>query len=181
MQSDVINHLTGEKTSESRNMLKEAARIARGNIKPVSELKSSNYQAIAFAGGFGTAKNLCNYASEGSRATLEADVKAILDPFLKQKKPVAALCIAPIIVALACKELGIKGVKLTLGDGSAKSAVSDLESFGASHVSCPRQDSILDEQNRIISAPAYMYDDATQADIFLCSQSLVRNLKRLLL
>ena len=41
-----------------RNVLVESARIARGNISPLSTLSATSYDAVVFPGGFGAAKNL---------------------------------------------------------------------------------------------------------------------------
>src|SRR6056297_1604866 len=52
-QIHVINHFTGKEMKESRNVLVEAARIARGDIKPLDELEMKDYDAIIIPGGFG--------------------------------------------------------------------------------------------------------------------------------
>src|ERR1700733_7066150 len=65
-QAGVTNHLTAQDTGEARNMLTEAARIARGKIKPLSELPNLDYHALIMPGGFGVAKNLCTFATEGA-------------------------------------------------------------------------------------------------------------------
>jgi enhancing lycopene biosynthesis protein 2 len=179
-QEEVVNHSTGLATAESRSMLDESNRIARGQAKALSSLNVHEFSGLAIAGGFGTAKNLCTYACDGSKAKLFPDVESVLLSFIKNSKPIAALCIAPLVIALAYQKLGVKGVTLTLGDGSAEKTVSDLESWGARHVICGRRSSLLDAKHQVITAPAYMYADATPADIFKCTESLVQTLCGLL-
>jgi enhancing lycopene biosynthesis protein 2 len=179
-QTEVINHRLGEPTGESRGILEEANRIARGRAKPLSSLNASEFSALVIPGGFGTAKNLCTYGRQGTNAILFPDVEETLLSFIKASKPIGVLCIAPLLVALAFKKLNLKGVQLTLGSGSAMNPISFIESLGAIHRVCGRQDSVLDTTYKVISAPAYMYDDATPADIFKCTESLVQTLHDLL-
>lgn len=177
----VVDHLTGqENAKESRNQLHEAARIARGRVSPISKLSVLAFDAVILAGGFGAAKNLCNYAFAGADARLETDVKTSLLPFLQQKKPLGALCIAPVILGLLCREAQVSGARLTLGDGSATSAVQAIESWGAQHVPTHRSEACVDEHFRLVSAPAYMFDDATPADVFGSAVALVSGIQTLL-
>ena len=112
-QTEVINHMTGEKVEESRNVLVEAARISRGNISDLRELKHADYDALFMPGGFGAAKNLSDFASRGSDMNVDHTVAEIIQEFHTAKKPIALACISPV---LAAKVLNDKGVKLTLGD-----------------------------------------------------------------
>jgi enhancing lycopene biosynthesis protein 2 len=178
---DVIDHLTSKVNAhESRNQLHEAARIARGRIQPISELKAGHYAAVVLAGGFGAAKNLCNYAFAGADARLEDDVKAALLPFIENHKPMGALCIAPVVLALLCREASIKGAQFTLGDGSAKDAVAAIESWGAKHKPTRPGEACVDKTYNLVSAPAYMFDDATPADVFASAVALVDGLTSLM-
>lgn len=178
---DVINHLTRqEKPSEQRNQLEEAARIARGAIKPISELNAEEFAAFAISGGFGVAKNLCNFAVAGREASLSADVREALLPFVTSKKPAAALCIAPVVLALLSREAGLSKTQLTLGSGAAKDAVAAIESWGSTHVPTRPGQACIDSANRFVSAPAYMFDDATPADVFASAEALVNGIASLL-
>jgi enhancing lycopene biosynthesis protein 2 len=177
---DVINHFNGQPLQSTRNQLEEAARIARGRIQPLSALKVENHSAVVVAGGFGVVKNLCNFAVAGREATLQADVRAALLPFMTAGKPCAALCIAPMVLALLCKEAGFKGAELTLGSGDARDAVAALEFWGARHVPTQPRQACVDTKYRLVTAPAYMYDDATPADIFASADALVKGLTNLL-
>lgn len=177
----VIEHRTfTEAQNETRNILTEAARIARGRISPISALRADDFDALAFAGGFGAAKNLCTFAFAGKDATLHADVKDALLPFLRAGKPVAALCIAPVLLALGARELGVRGARLTLGDGSGRDAVTAIQAWGASHVPTPVDQACVDETFRLVTAPAYMYDSATPADIFASATALTQGVRTLL-
>ncbi|MCF0207245.1 MAG: isoprenoid biosynthesis glyoxalase ElbB, partial [Bacteroidales bacterium] len=104
-QTEVISHIDGSKSSESRNMMTEAARIARGNIKPLGELNAAEFDALWIPGGLGAAKNLCSYFFEGANMKVAEDVEKAILAFNKSNKPIVALCIAPVIVA---KVLGAK-------------------------------------------------------------------------
>jgi len=177
----VVDHLNGrESAQEVRNQLHEAARIARGKVHPLSQLACDSFDAVVLAGGFGVAKNLCNFAFAGADAILEEDVKKALLPFLEKKKPLGALCIAPVVLALLCRESHIAGARLTLGDGSADAAVRAIESWGSQHSPTERTEACVDKTHRLVSAPAYMFDDATPADVFACATSLIAGVQSLL-
>ena len=175
-----INHFTGKEEGTPRNILTEAARIARGKVSSLSHLKADDFDALVFAGGFGAAKNLCNFAFAGQDATLQNDVKTALIPFFKAHKPIAALCIGPVVVALGAREAGITGIHLTLGDGSAVDAVRAVELWGAVHVPTAVDAACVDKLHRIVTSPAYMYDHATPADIFASATALVKDLQEVL-
>lgn len=95
----MINHLNGETTTETRNVLVESARIARGEVKDIVELKGEDYQAIILPGGFGAAKNLSDYAVNGPTFTVHEQVTRVLKEFHEQKKPIGAMCISPLLLA----------------------------------------------------------------------------------
>ena len=112
-QAHVVNHLNGEEdTTAERNALQESARIARGNVKPLSELAASEHDALLIPGGFGAAKNLCDFGFKGADMQVEPDVEQLLRDFRNKEKVIGLTCIAPIIAA---KVFGDEGVKLTLG------------------------------------------------------------------
>ena len=175
-----VNHFTGKEEGAVRNILTEAARIARGKVSSLAHLKADDFDAVVFAGGFGAAKNLCTFAYAGVDATLHTDVKHCLLPFFAAHKPIAALCIAPLIVALGAREVGLQGIEITLGDGSALEAVHAVEQWGAKHVSTPVDTACIDKTHRVVTAPAYMYDAATPADIFASATALVAGLQEIL-
>jgi len=112
-QTDVINHLTSQPSREKRNVLVEAARIARGRIRDVKTVKSNELDALIFPGGYGAAKNLCNFASKGSEASAHPDVIHLINNMVQAKKPIGAICIAPAILAAVFR--GKKKTRLTIG------------------------------------------------------------------
>jgi len=177
----VVSHLSGNGvTHESRSQIEEAARIARGKVMPLSALKADDYDAVVLAGGFGVAKNLCDFAFSGVDARLYDDVRSALLPFVQKRKVAAALCIAPVVLALLAREAGVRGVKLTLGSGEAIDAVKCIEAWGALHTPTRPGEACVDRENLMASAPAYMYDDATPADVFASAEALVREIDSLI-
>lgn len=156
-QAEVVDHLTGKPVAESRNMLVEAARIARGEIKPLSQLDPAAHAAVAFPGGFGAAKNLCTFARDGANCTVRPDVAAVIRSFHEQKKPIALVCIAPVIAAKVLgKSAGGPGCSITLGGpGDAATAAAAM---GATPVTKAVTEAHVDHANRILTTPAYMCD-----------------------
>jgi len=155
------NHLTKKPTGQQRNALQEAARIARGNIQPLEELKAQDFDALVFPGGFGAAIHLCNFAEKGSGGEIDPQVIRILKEFSESQKPIAAICIAPAIMALA---FGKKGVNVTIGEDAGTAA--EIEKTGAKHQNCAVEKFVVDQSNRIITTPAYMYGSAKPHQIF---------------
>jgi len=151
-QLHVVNHLTGEVAEgHQRNVLEESARIARGNIRDVREVSAGELDALILPGGFGAAKNLCDFAVAGPNCTVDTGVAALVQAVHAQDKPVAAVCIAPALIA---KVLGTEGPELTIGTDTETAEA--LESMGAHHVSCPVTEFVVDRERKLISSPAYM-------------------------
>ncbi len=150
-QKEVINHLTGEKTDETRNVLVEAARIARGNIKDINDVSADDLDALIMPGGFGVAKNFSTFLEKGAEADVIPEVKRLLVDLAKQGKPIGAVCISPVIVAAVLKE-----IHPTLTIGTDKDVASAIEAMGAKHLSCPVNEMVVDEEHKIVSTPAYM-------------------------
>jgi len=155
MQTKVYNHYKNQdEPNEKRNCLVEAGRIARGNIVKVSELKVSELDAAIIPGGYGAALNLSNFATSGADLQVEPTVATFLREMHSQGKPLAALCIAPPILAKILKEAGVKGAKITIGND--KQVASQIEALGQTHVNCPATSCVVDEKNKIVTTPAYM-------------------------
>ncbi len=150
-QAHVINHITGDEMNEKRNVLIEAARIARGNIKPLSEFKESDFDALLMPGGFGVAKNLCTFAFEGAECKINKDVEQAITSVHKAGKPIGALCISPVIVA---KILG--DVELTIGQD--KDTSQAIEKMGAKHKQTTHGEVVIDARNNVFTTPCYMLD-----------------------
>lgn len=167
----VTDPMTSQPTSESRNIMKEAARIARGHIKPLKELKADQFDAIAFPGGFGAALHLCTWAKNGSACDVNPEAKRVVNDFYMAEKPIAAICIAPALIA---KVLGEEGVTLTIGND--KATASEIAKTGARHENCAVTDFVTDREHRVISTPAYMYDDAKPFEVFTGVRKAIREL-----
>ncbi|MCH7471485.1 isoprenoid biosynthesis glyoxalase ElbB [bacterium] len=152
-QMHVVNHLSNEPAKgESRNVLTESARIARGEITALGEVDVAGYDAFIFPGGFGAAKNLCTFAIDGPDCTVHPHVARLIEEAHNARKVLAFICIAPVIAA---KVLGKStAAKLTIGDDPETAAA--ITSMGCEHVVCPVDEAIVDEANRVVSSPAYM-------------------------
>ena len=153
-QLHVINHLNGEEMDDyGRNVLVESARIARGDIKSISEVTESELDALIFPGGFGVAKNLSDYAMAGANCTVNPEVVRLTREVHKAGKPIGVMCIAPTMMA---KILNLDSLSADLTIGSDEKAASDIQSMGSNHISCPAQGVIVDKEKKIVSTPAYM-------------------------
>ncbi|MDK9362080.1 isoprenoid biosynthesis glyoxalase ElbB [Lelliottia wanjuensis] len=149
-QADVINHLSGESMSETRNVLIEAARIARGNIQPLAQASADELDALIVAGGFGAAKNLSNFASQGSECRVDDALKNLAQQMHAAGKPLGFMCIAPAMLP----KIFDFPLRLTIGTDIDTAEV--IEEMGGEHVPCPVEDIVVDEDNKIVTTPAYM-------------------------
>jgi enhancing lycopene biosynthesis protein 2 len=152
-QMHVVNHLTGEPAEgESRNVRVEAARIARGPVEDIADVKAGQLDALIFPGGFGAAKNLCTFAVDGPACTVNPDVARLTREMKAAGKPIGFICISPAMAAKIFEDEG--PVSLTIGhdEGTA----SAIEKLGQKHQACSVEDFVVDEQNKIVSTPAYM-------------------------
>jgi enhancing lycopene biosynthesis protein 2 len=149
---DVVSYLDGGETGEQRDIYAESARIARGDIKPLSEYWDDDYAALALPGGMGAARNLSSFAFDGASMKVDYLVeKAILDTHAAHQ-PILSMCIAPMVIA---RVLGGFGVKVTLGKADCQQALI-AKQFGAQPVACEPTEICVDELNRVITTPAYM-------------------------
>lgn len=155
-QMHVIDHSKGKEIAgESRNVLQESARIARGKIHPLAKLQPDDYDALVIPGGFGVAKNLSDFAVKGADCNVDEDFARVVRGFYEQGKPIGAICIAPAVVAAALK--GVAKPVLTIGDDADTAAA--IEAMGATHRNCDTDNFVYDEATRIASSPAYMRED----------------------
>jgi len=152
-QSDVVDHISGKAIGERRNVLRESARIARGQIADIAQARAADLDALVFPGGYGAAKNLCDFARAGADARPHPEVARLVREMHSARKPMAFLCIAPAIVASVFKGSGVK-TRLTIGkdEGTA----SALQAMGATHDPQPVDGVTVDKENRIVSTPCYM-------------------------
>lgn len=152
-QMHVVNHVTGQVSpNETRNVLAESARIARGQIKALHEAKARDFDAVILPGGFGSAKNLCDFAVKGPDCQVNPEVERFLREFHDAGKPIGLICISP---AIGAKLFGQEGVELTIGDDAG--TASALEKLGAKHVKRAVTDIHVDGVRKVVTTPAYMY------------------------
>lgn len=149
-QADVLNHLTGEKMVESRNVLVEAARIARGEIQALGQARFETLDALVVPGGFGAAKNLSNFASQGAECVVDPSLKALAQAMHAAGKPLGFICIAPAMLP----KILPPPLRLTIGTDIDTAEI--IEEMGGEHVPCPVDDIVVDEDNKVVTTPAYM-------------------------
>jgi enhancing lycopene biosynthesis protein 2 len=153
-QAVAINHLTRSPVEgTSRNVLVESARIARGNITDLAQVSAAQIDGLIFPGGFGAAKNLCNFADKGADCTVNPEVDRLAGEMLKAGKPIGAICIAPAMLA---RVVGRHGVHPRMTIGNDKATAAAMEQMGTRHVDCPCESFVVDEANKIVTTPAYM-------------------------
>jgi enhancing lycopene biosynthesis protein 2 len=151
-QRQVVNHLTQQvEKAENRNVLVESARIARGAIVSLDQLMASEIDAVILPGGFGAAKNLCNFALAGPDFQIQPELERVLKEVHAAGKPLGFVCIAP---AIAAKLFGTGGLEFTIG--TERDTANALEKSGGRHVACPVQDVVVDRRRKIVTTPAYM-------------------------
>lgn len=165
-QFHVVDHLKGESASESRNVLAESARIARGKVRPLSEYKAEDYSGLIFPGGFGAAKNLCTFAFDGASMTVDAEVERAVNATRQAGKPIGAMCIAPVILGKL-----MAGVQVTVGHDEATNEA--LRQMGAEPKNVFGPDVVHDTKNKVFTTPCYMLPDATIATVAACCRNLV--------
>lgn len=151
-QAHVVNHLTGEVAEgETRNVLVESARIARGAIKPLSEFDAADVDAIVFPGGFGAAKNLCTFAFDGPECSVNPDVAKAIKTTHAAGKPIGALCISPALMARV-----LEGAEVTIGQNEDVAAA--IGKMGGKHVKTIHAEIVVDDAHKLVTSPCYMLD-----------------------
>jgi len=167
-QHHVINHYTHKEMPEKRNVLVESARIARGDIKPLSQFRATDFDVLIFPGGFGAAKNLSTVAFDGANAKVNPDVETAVKAMHKAGKPIGALCIAPAVIA---RVLG--NVEVTIGDDPG--TVAAIEKMGGKHIKATHGEVVVDKKNKVFTTPCYMLD-ATIVQIYEGAGNIVREI-----
>lgn len=162
-QFHALDHTTGNEM-ESRNVLTESARIARGKITPLSKLDANSYAALVIPGGFGAAKNLCNHATEAqgdaSKMVVDSDLEAAVKAFHASKKPIGLCCISPVIAAHVLK------CKVTVGQAEEgdkwpyAGTVGAIQNYGGTHEIKQYNEVCVDQDNKVATSAAYMYEGA---------------------
>jgi enhancing lycopene biosynthesis protein 2 len=169
MSFKVTDPIGGQPTPDVRNVMKESARIARGQIRPLKELRAADFEALALPGGFGAALHLCNWAQKGAKCDVHPEAARIIQEFYAAEKPIAAICIAPALVA---KVLGEHGVTVTIGRDEGE----EIAKTGAHHENCAVNDFVTDREHRVVSTPAYMYGEAKPFEVFTGVRGAIREL-----
>lgn len=158
-QAEVVDHFTEKQVKEERNIMVEAARIARGKILPIEQFKAEDYDALFFSGGYGVAKNLCDYAYKGAAMEVKPDVARVILEMHEAGKPIGAMCIAPVMLARlipdVCVTLGTEGTPDT----------DNVRAWGANHVQTENGDVCADNEKLVFTTPAYMLN-ATIKDVY---------------
>lgn len=172
-QAAVINNLTSEVMRERRNVLVESARIARGNIKPLNELNLKEFECIVFPGGLGAITNWCDFAKSGISCTVESSINQVLNEAYKEGLVIGAMCIAPVVVA---KVLGKHGITVTIGNDKTTAEV--IEKTGAVHKSTSAVKTCVDEENMIVTTPAYMLASSIK-EVFEGAENLIKEMIKL--
>ncbi len=176
-QHHVVNHATGEPVpGATRNILEEASRIARvGQCLDLARAKAGEYDALLMPGGYGVAKNHCSFAFKGAEAEVRPDVAAFVRAFFEARKPVGAICIAPALVALALA--GRESAELTLGnDAGCTAALAKLGQHPKDTASA--REVVVDEAHKLVTTPAYMFDDARLSDVWVGIERCVAEVLR---
>ncbi|MBD3336035.1 MAG: isoprenoid biosynthesis glyoxalase ElbB [Candidatus Eisenbacteria bacterium] len=152
-QMHTINHVTGDVAGDERNILIEASRISRGPIEDVAKVAAADLDALVIPGGYGAAKNLCDFATKGADCQAQPDVARLIKEMHGSGKPIGAMCIAPALVA---RVLGREtdGLELTVGNDAGTAGA--LEKLGARHVEKGVREAHVDTKNKVVSTPAYM-------------------------
>jgi enhancing lycopene biosynthesis protein 2 len=147
-----MNHCSMELTGAKRKVLVESARIARGKIRNITEVKATDLDALVFPGGFGAALNLCDFGQKGAAGSVNPEVARLTRDMYAAQKPIGAICIAPALIAAI---LG-KEAAPTLTIGTDPGTAAEVEKTGAKHQNCPADGFVVDQANKIVSTPAYM-------------------------
>lgn len=152
-QHHVVNHISGDEMNESRNVLIESARIARGDIQALGKYNPADFDALVLPGGFGVAKNLCTYAFDGPDCTVDRYIEKAIKETHKLGNPIGALCISPVLITKILGEIDV-----TIGQDEA--TASHIEQMGGVHISTGHGEIVVDNTNKIVSSPCYMLDAA---------------------
>jgi enhancing lycopene biosynthesis protein 2 len=168
-QADVIDHVQQQPAAETRNVMRESARIARGEIRDVATVRPAALDAIILPGGFGAAKNLCTFAKDGANCSVNPDIEKLLSGMLAQRKPIGAICIAP---ALLARLAGRQRPGATLTIGSDPGVAAAIDAMGCAHRACAVTECVVDRANKLVTTPAYMLGQGP-AEVFEGIRKLV--------
>jgi enhancing lycopene biosynthesis protein 2 len=183
-QHHVVNHATGKEMRETRNMLTESARIARGDIHDINSISPADIDALVIPGGFGNAKNLTNWAFNGPDGKILPEVKLLIINMINVGKPIAALCVSPVVLAKALEGSDIEPT-LTIGTDKEESPydiqgfTGGLEKTGMLTKMKTVREILVDPKNKIVTAPCYMMN-ANILDVRKNVRSAIESLRDLI-
>ncbi len=166
LQFHVINHLSGDEMAETRNVLVESARIARGKIESIDKLNVNDFDGIIFPGGFGAAKNLSTYAFKGIDCDVNSSIAEIIQNFHFAKKPIGGLCISPVLLSKV-----IPHCTVTIGDDV--NTAHDIDGMGGTHIISKHGEAVVDSNNKIVTSACYMLE-ASIGQIFDDADAVVK-------
>jgi enhancing lycopene biosynthesis protein 2 len=152
-QAGSVNHLTRTAETQPRNVLEESARIARGNIRDMATVKGEDLDALVLPGGFGAARNLSTFATDGPGCRINEQVERLFTEMIKAGKPIGMACIAPVIGA---RLLGKMGRKPKVTVGTDKGTADAIRSMNAEHQNTGETDICIDPINKLVTTPCYM-------------------------
>ncbi len=176
-QAHVIDHVHQKPLEgQTRGVLAESARIARGSITPLSAIDAGTIDAMIFPGGFGAAKNLSTFAAAGADCEVDADVERLVNEMIDMGKPIGFMCIAPTLMA---RIAGRRKIAPVLTIGTDPKTAGAIEKMGARHKNCPASDVVVDPQYKIVSTPAYMLASGP-AEVFGGAKRLVEAILKLM-
>ncbi len=161
-QHHVMNFIDDSELPESRNIMVEAARISRGKILDLAQVSMKDYAGVIFPGGFGVAKNLCDFAFKGVEAGVDEEVARIINEAYDLHKPIGAICIAPALIALVLSKKN-PDILLTLGTDELMNQT--LKQIGVQSNPCLTTAFVCDTQNKISSSPAYMHGSSRISEL----------------
>lgn len=174
-QTGVVNHFTRQAEAQVRRVLDESARIARGNIRDAASVTAEQLDALILPGGFGAAKNLCSFATDGPRCQVNDHVQRLLVEMHKAHKPIGLACIAPVIAA---RVFGARGLQPTVTIGTDKSTADAVRSMNARHQETDSAGVCIDELNLLVTTPCYMTAAGPYA-VFQGADKMVEEVLRL--
>jgi len=174
IQAEAVNHLT-RKPAGMRNVLEESARIARGNIRDIAQVKADELDALIFPGGFGAAKNLSTFASDGPACRVNPDVERLVRDMVRAKKPIGLACIAPV---LAARILGGMGLAPLVTIGTDPGTAQAIAAMKARHQNTEPTGVCVDTANRVVTTPCYMTASGPWA-VFQGADRMVEEVLRL--
>lgn len=181
-QHDLVNHLTGaEVGDQTRNILQESARIARGKVAPITELNPEQFAAVAMAGGFGVVKNFTTFLEEGENAALMSDIQTPIHQAIQKQIPLVSICASPLILAIAAKELELSNAEISFG--AAKNAgdfLNATDQWGVHHIETKIDEAHVDQNYRFITSGAYMYGDAKPFEVLASAEATIQALNQML-